>query len=316
MRDFFYFSSVKLIATIFLLFSINLFAQTDSTTVKTFDSNETMPFRKSRVIGVSTGIGVAWAGSMIGLSQVWYKNMEMVPWHSFDDSREWLQMDKMGHAYTANKIANLTYGVYSWAGLKNRDATLVSFGIGMGYLFTLESLDAFGKDWGFSWSDMAANTIGGGLFLTQQLIWKEQRIITKFSMHPTKYAVYRPQVLGSNFAERLLKDYNGQTYWLSVSPGSFMKNSRFPSWLCFSLGYSIDGKLNGEKDIYNVQSHGETITFHAKREFLLSLDIDFSKLPIKNKVLKAFVRQFNYLKLPFPALILSGDKLKGSWLYF
>ncbi|MEJ6491389.1 MAG: hypothetical protein QNL60_02870 [Flavobacteriales bacterium] len=59
---------------------------------------------------------------------------------------------------------------------------------------------------------MGANALGSGLFLGHHLLWKEQRIVLKFSSHPTEFAKYRPEVLGSSYPERLLKDYNGQTY--------------------------------------------------------------------------------------------------------
>lgn len=270
---------------------------------------------KKRTIGVSTGIGVAWAGSMLGLSQVWYKGMDKSPFHTFDDSREWMQMDKAGHVYTANKVSSLVGDLYTWSGWKNHSAALVGFGVGFGYQLTLELLDATGEKWGFSWSDMGANFLGSSLYLAQQLAWKEERFLLKFSYHNSPYAKYRPNTLGSTFPERLLKDYNGQTYWLSVSPGTFLSNSKFPKWLCFSFGYGVDAKLHGLHDRYTVEGD-LSITFEAKRKFLFSLDIDFSKIPIKQRWLKAIVKQFNYLKLPFPTLILTGNKWGGKWLYF
>lgn len=273
-------------------------------------------FSKKRTIAVSSSIGAVWAGSIIGLSQIWYDDKNKTSWHVFDDSREWLQMDKVGHFYTANKISNLTYDLYRWSGLKNKTASLIGFGVGFGYQLTFECLDAVGKKWGFSWSDVGANTLGSSMFLAQQLAWKEQRLLVKFSYSPSPYAKYRPQVLGETFSERLLKDYNGQTYWLSVSPGSFLKSSKFPEWLCFSLGYSVDAKLHGDKNVYSTIYDGSSMTFTAQRQFLLSLDIDFSKIPVKKKWLRAILKQFNYLKIPFPTLILTGNKWGGSWLYF
>ena len=49
---------------------------------------------------------------------------------------------------------------------------------------------------------------------------------------------------------------------------------------------------------------------------LLSLDIDFSRLPIKRVWLKAFCKQLNYIKIPFPALMYSNHKWSGYGLYF
>ena len=45
---------------------------------------------KGRLIGVSTGVGTVWAGSMIGLWQFWYKDAQSANWHSFDDSKNCL----------------------------------------------------------------------------------------------------------------------------------------------------------------------------------------------------------------------------------
>jgi hypothetical protein len=49
-------------------------------------------------------------------------------------------------------------------------------------------------------------------------------------------------VLGSSLAEQMLKDYNGQTYWLSVNLHSFYKN---PKWLNLAIGYGANGMLTG-----------------------------------------------------------------------
>ena len=267
-----------------------------------------------RVIGTSVGIGTFWSGSMIGLSQVWYSQVEKSPWHSFDDSKNWLQMDKAGHFYISHKITQFCRDKYVWAGLDNKTSTWIGAGISLGYQTTFEFLDAYSADWGFSWSDVAANTLGTISYSAQSLIWEEERIIPKFSYSPTPYAAIRPEVLGSSFAESIMKDYNGQTYWLSFSPGTFFKDSKIPKWACISIGYSADAKIRGAENIYTDPNTNKV--FEAKREFLLSLDIDFSKFNIKRPWLRALVKQFNYLKVPFPALILRGNRLTGSLLYF
>lgn len=269
---------------------------------------------KGRVIGTSVGIGTFWSGTMIGLSQVWYSEVEKAPWHTFDDSKNWLQMDKAGHFYISHKISQFCRDKYVWSGLDNTTSTWIAAGISVGYQTTFEFLDAYSADWGFSWSDVAANTLGTISYTTQSLIWEEERIIPKFSYSPTPYASIRPEVLGSSFAESIMKDYNGQTYWLSFSPGTFFKDSKIPKWACISVGYSAHAKLKGDEETYTDVSTG--INYQSQREFLLSLDIDFSRLPIKRPWLKAIVKQFNYFKIPFPALRLRGNQLGGSFLYF
>jgi hypothetical protein len=154
---------------------------------------------------------------------------------------------------------------------------------------------------------MLANVSGSALFWGQERLFKQQIIVPKFSFHPTEYAALRPEVLGSTFTEQLLKDYNGQTYWLSFSPGT-MGNNKFPKWLCFSLGYSADQKIVGGEETY--------LNYHSRREFLLSMDIDFSRIPVKNHFLKTVFSQLNYLKIPFPALIIQGNKFGARGVYF
>jgi hypothetical protein len=191
--------------------------------------------------------------------------------------------------------------------MKPKNADWVGVGVGLSYLTFLEVLDGFSDEWGFSAYDMLANVSGSALFWGQERLFKQQIIVPKFSFHPTEYAALRPEILGSTFTEKLLKDYNGQTYWLSFSPGT-MSDNKFPKWLCFSLGYSADQKIVGSEETY--------LNYHSRREFLVSMDIDFSRIPVKNHFLKTVFSQLNYLKIPFPALILQGNKFGARGLYF
>jgi len=270
----------------------------------------------NRVVPVTIGIGTVWTGSMIGLSQIWYKDVAKSPFHTFDDGSNWLQMDKVGHVYTNYKISLLCGDALKWSGIKHKKAAFLATGIGLGYQTTLEFFDAYSSDWGFSWYDMLSNILGGGLYLGQELKWDEQRLLLKFSYHPTEFASLRPEVLGSNFQERLLKDYNGQTYWLSFSPFLFRPKTTFPKWLCFSFGYSVNAKIVGDQEIFQTNVGGEIKNYSASREWIFSMDIDFSKIPVTKPWLKVLLKQLNYLKVPFPALIIRDGNLTGSALYF
>jgi uncharacterized protein YfiM (DUF2279 family) len=253
-------------------------------------------------------IGSTWTASVFGLQNAWYKNSQSNNFHFFDDASNWMQMDKAGHFYTTAKLSLLTSDCYKWAGVNPKKAAITGSLIGLGYQTTLELFDGYSTDWGFSWSDMTANVVGAGFFLAQDLLWNEQRFIPKFSYHPTEYAAYRPSVLGSNFQERLLKDYNGQTYWISFSPAHIQRFQSLPKWLCVSFGYSVDQKLVGDKDSY--------LGFQAQREWLFSLDIDFSQLKTKKKWVNTLLKQLNYIKIPFPALSLKNGGIYGYGIYF
>lgn len=292
-----------------LIFSVHVSAQRNL-----FSPADSL--HSKRVSAISIGLGSAWAGSMIGLHEVWYKNQEKSKFHTFNDGSNWLQMDKLGHVYTNYSISRLSGDLYKWSGMNNRKAAILGAGIGFGFQTTLEIFDAYNVDWGFSWYDVASNALGAGLYLGQELAWEEQRILLKFSYHPTEYAAIRPAVLGANFQERLLKDYNGQTYWLSFNPFLFSSDSKFPKWLCLSFGYSADAKLIGNKEIYTHSIGNEHVTFISSRQFLASLDIDFSRIPAKKPWLKAVLKQLNYVKIPFPALLFQNGKLQGKALYF
>lgn len=302
-----YFGSVKRILSFFLVILANFFVLGQQSFWHPADS-----IHKKRLITTSVVMGTTWTGSMVGLGTVWYKGVEKTKWHAFDDSRNWMQMDKAGHFYTGYKINQLTSDLFRWSGVDNTKATLIGSGISFGYQTTLEMLDAFSAEWGFSWADFGSNVFGAASYSSQQIFWNEERIIPKFSFHPTRYSDLRPEILGSNFLENLLKDYNGQTYWLTVNPSKFFNNSKLPKWLCFSLGYSADKKIYGDQDVY----YGIDETLYAKREYLFSLDVDFSAIKTRHQWLNVLIKQLNYLKVPFPALMLTDHRLGFKPLYF
>ena len=275
------------------------------------DTSASFQYSK-KVLPVSFIVGGAWTGGIVGLQSIWYNDFEKAKFHTFNDGADWMQMDKAGHFFTATHLSEANYRLYKWAGMSKKASAVVGSAIGLGFQTSLEVLDGTNAEWGFSWYDMMANTIGASWFLTQQILWDEQRLLVKFSYHPTEFATYRPEILGATFAERLLKDYNGQTYWISFSPKQFLQNYALPAWLCLSIGYSAEEKLVGNQDYYIISNR----TFQARRQFLLSLDLDIRKLPIENKWVKRILRPLHYIKFPFPAVILDGNKFTGSWLYF
>jgi hypothetical protein len=52
------------------------------------------------------------------------------------------------------------------------------------------------------------------------------------------------------------------------------------------------------------------------RQYLLSLDIDLTKIKTNSKALKAVFQGLSFIKLPFPTLEFnSKGQVKGYWLY-
>lgn len=298
----------KLLTLLFCCFILTVHAQS-------FFTKDTV-FNAKRTAWLSASITTGWVSSTIGLQTTWYKD-NWTHFHFFDDSKQWLGMDKLGHIYTSNAIVKNISSLYTWAGVNKNTSLAIGSGVAFGFLTTLEVLDGFSDKWGFSWSDVGANALGIAWYVWQDLLWEEQRLKLKFSAYPSKYARYRPNTLGNNFSERILKDYNGQTYWLSVSPSTFMnKNSSFPKWLSISFGYSVDQKLHGDLNHYTIIENGKQLEFNAQSQFLLSLDIDLEKINTNKKWLSTLFKALNHIKIPFPALILTGNKLEAHPFYF
>ncbi|WP_246288509.1 DUF2279 domain-containing protein [Winogradskyella costae] len=249
--------------------------------------------------------------TLIGLNQLWYADYPRSNFKTLNDSGEWLQMDKLGHAFSSYQLGRLGANTLNWAGVSEKDQLLYGSTLGLGFLTAVEVMDGFSEEWGFSWSDMAANVAGTGLHVGQELLWEEQRIVLKYSFHRTSFAKQRPSKLGSGLAEEFLKDYNGQTYWLSANINSFLKTESIPNWLNVAFGYGADGMLTGEA------SDSLFLDQNRTRQYYLSLDVDLTRIKTNSHFLKTLFDVFNVIKLPFPAIELnSGGRIKWHSVYF
>lgn len=268
-------------------------------------------YKKRKIIlGISST--AVTAGSLTYLNQVWFKQHSTTNFRLFNDNQEWFQMDKFGHAYTNYQCARLMMNAMEWAGYSKNKQILVGGLSGFAYMSVIEVMDGFSSGWGFSWGDMAFNGLGSGLAISQKLIWNEQRIQLKYIYFPTSYPNYNPSLLGKNASEQFLKDYNGQQYWLSINPSSFMKeDTKFPKWLNVAVGYGAEGMLgSNSNDKFKFDKNGNPINFKRYRQGYLSLDLDLTRVKTKSKVLKSIFSMVSVLKIPFPNLELSEGNLK------
>ena len=223
-------------------------------------------------------------------------------------------MDKVGHFYSAYHLGRFGAEALNWSGANSKKQLIYGAGIGFAFLAAVEVLDGYSSEWGASSGDIIANTTGTALYVSQELLWKEQRITPKFSFHTTQYANQRPDKLGTSLNEQILKDYNGQTYWLSVNLHSFAKETKIPKWLNVAFGYGADGMLTG-----NLQNDNLALAQNPERfrQFYLSFDLNLTKIETKSHFLKTIFSVFNTIKIPAPTLEYSANKgLKGHLLYF
>lgn len=252
--------------------------------------------------------------SLIALQTVWYSDYEQAKFHFVDDNAHWLQVDKAGHAFSAYHLAAFGTDLVKWSGGSKCQQERYGSTLGLAYLTAIEVMDGFFAEWGASWGDVAANTGGWALFFVQERLWKEQRIVPKFSWHRTNFAAQRPAALGTSISEQILKDYNGQTYWLSMNLSAFIKVKQIPKWLNIAVGYGGTNMLAATQNAQNDLGFGD---LRQQRQFYLALDVDLTKIPTKSLFLKTVFSVFNTLKIPAPTLRFSeGSRAKGYAFYF
>ncbi|WP_299127048.1 DUF2279 domain-containing protein [uncultured Winogradskyella sp.] len=249
--------------------------------------------------------------TLISLDQLWYADYPRSHFKTIDDSNEWLQMDKFGHVFSSYQLGRIGANALRWSGVSRKDQLIYGATLGLGFLTAVEVMDGFSEEWGFSWTDMLANTIGTGLYIGQDVLWQEQRFILKYSFHRTSFAKQRPDKLGNGLTEEFLKDYNGQTYWLSANINSFLKTDYIPNWLNLAFGYGADGMLTGDANDPLFLNQNRT------RQYYLSLDIDLTRIKTNSQVLKTLFSVFNVIKIPFPTIELnSKGRAKLHYIYF
>ncbi len=265
---------------------------------------------------IVTGAGL-YAATLGVLYFAWYKDNNQTNFHWYNDNNGWLQVDKVGHATTSYLISNYAFWSLRWAGVDNKRSAIYGGIMGWSAMTVIEILDSFSADWGASTGDLIANTAGAALFTGQQLLWEEQRIRLKFSYHPTSYAQYRPDLLGENGLQRILKDYNGQTYWLSANINSFVKmETKLPNWLCVSFGYGAKGMLGTYSN--PPEWNGEQLPDYSRtRQFYFSLDVDWTRIKTNSSFLRFLFKGLSFVKMPFPTVEYNNENnIVFHLLYF
>ena len=306
-----YVNSLKPIIIFFFFFITHLtWAQTPSNSF--FTPADSLHTNRLKTVVISESVAIPLG--FMGLHQLWYKNYPKSDFHFINDNYEWMQMDKVGHVYSAYYLSKLGADLLHWSGVDEKKQLIYGAGMGFIVITTVEVFDGFSAQWGASKGDLLANATGSGLYVVQQLLWKEQKIVPKFSFHYTPYASARPNLLGDNFANQILKDYNGQTYWLSCNLSSFIASEKVPKWLNVAVGYGAEGMVTAENKLVN------SVFFPEKertRQFYLSLDVDLRKIKTKSAFLKTIFETVNMIKIPAPTFEIDHrGAVNGHLIYF
>ncbi len=298
-------------------------------------------FHNTRFWTCAIAGGVIYTGFSIGLYETWYKDYELTAFHTFDDWDEWRNMDKAGHLFTAAMESRLSFGGALWTGMSRRKAMWTGAAVGTLLQTTIEVMDGFSAEWGFSWADIGFNTLGVGVFVGQEMLWQEQRITMKVSNTRPTYSTLpltsrqgdamssaqqrANELYGIGFFETFLKDYNGMTVWASANISSFLgpkqKGKRFPKWLNLAIGYGANGLYGGYGNGWTDEAGNKFVlpadAFPRTNQFYLSLDIDLTRIPTKNRFLKSFLNAIHWIKIPAPTLEVDTlGKMKGHWVFW
>jgi len=269
-----------------------------------------------RIKPVFAAHGVLFSGSMAGLYGLWYKDYPQSSFHFNNDWNDWLYMDKAGHMLSAYYIQRFSYGSYKWAHLDERESLLYSGILAASYMTCIEIFDGFSKEWGASTGDFTANILGISLFSLQQKLWGTQRISLKWSFHQSQYAKYRPDVFHRIWYKSMLKDYNGQTYWICFNIASFFPERNIPEFLELAIGYGAEGLLGGSEnpEYYNDKP---LPVFKRRPQLFLSAGINPAAFKIKSEFLKYLLRSISFIKIPLPTLEYDLEEgLRFHPLYF
>lgn len=245
---------------------------------------------------VAGGYAIGSVSLYTWLGASWYTG-ERVPLHWFNDLPEWQQLDKAGHLWAAFHESQATVDMLRWAGVSEKKAIWYGSFMGVVLQSPIEYFDGRDPAYGASPGDLAANLLGSLGVLGQQLAWHDTRITPKVSFRLTDYARQRPAVLGKTVAERLLKDYNGQTYWICTDVNAFLRPaSRWPAWLQPALGYG------GQAMVYNDDRANAAAGLRSYRQYYLSLDVALRRIRTRHVWLQRVLYAASIVHLPAPAL--------------
>lgn len=253
------------------------------------------------------GSSVVYTGALIGLNELWYSDFERQSFKFFDDSQEWKQVDKAGHFLAAFHISSSSYKGLKWAGVKEHKSIFWGSLTSAIILLPIEVFDGFSAEYGASYSDIIANTAGASMFYFQQKGWGEIKITPKFSFRRTDFPAQRPELLGQGLSEEILKDYNGQTYWLSFDLNKLI-SPKIPKWLNIGFGYGATDMISA-RDEQNKQ-----LGLNPRRQYYLAIDFDLSQYHSSSKFLNTLIHFINMIHLPAPTLEVDNE-LKFHFIY-
>jgi len=230
-----------------------------------------------------TGIGIH-----IYQSNAWWQDQNN-HFKFVNDPTYALGIDKVGHFYGTNLLAHLFSSGFEAANVQSEQSAI--YGALAAFLFELyvEIEDGFGKNWGFSTGDLAADGIGAAYFVSQYYFPIMKNFQPRFSYIPTE------DYISGKHKGNGIDDYEGQKYWIGLRMKKLLPKSwaqYWPAFLMISAGMGVrdlDGKGGGQ------------------REYYIGLDLDAEEIPLHGNVWQFVKNTLNYFHFPMPGIRITPD---------
>jgi len=105
--------------------------------------NYLTPEQKRKRQWIVGGLNViGYGASLIIFNNTWYKDYPKTSFHTFNDNGEWLQMDKVGHAWAAYNAGRASAAMWVWAGVEPKKGAWIGCLSSTFYMTVIEFLDA------------------------------------------------------------------------------------------------------------------------------------------------------------------------------
>lgn len=276
-------------------------------------------FHPKRFNTALASTSVVYLGSATGLYFMWYKDIPSTSFHFFNDLNEWNQTDKYGHIYTAYIQSKMLTDMFRWTGIKPMPSAILGSSVAFVTSSTIEIFDGFSQKWGASMSDIGANFIGSAFYLGQEFVFKKQILKLKYSITLNTYQdpilkARSDDLYGTNILQKVVKDYNGSTHWLCMSSSDIFPHSKCTKYIGIAIGFGSSGMFGGMSNQWTDKKgvYHDRTDIERYRKFLLSPDIDFTKIKTHSKVLKSLFYVLDFTKLPLPTLEYNT---KGEFIF-
>ena len=225
----------------------------------------------------------------------WWKDNQ-TSFHFQEDLDYSLGVDKIGHFYGASGLTFILSKSLMWANVPQRESLLIGAGTSILFQTYVEIRDGYSA-WGFDRVDFAAN-VGGALYpVAQHYVPVLKNFNLKASYHPSDL-LNNPGGIGFRGQQHLiLDDYEGQTFWLSLTVNNLLPKEAepfWPDWLALSLGY-------GARNVADPTAHSI---------LLIALDYDMTRIiPQSSAFLRTLSEALNYIHFPAPAVRISPSAI-------